>query len=91
MLPINKNIVKLKNLIGIVPDPTPEDLLFEIVQFLNNEMRLDGEFKLKDVSLKTKIRLSGDLLNDVERLVQLGYLSVVTKNSTYIVLKHLWE
>lgn len=91
MLPLNKNIAKLKNLIGIVPDPTPEDLLFEIVQMLSNEMRLDGEFKLRDVSLKTKIRISGDILKDVEALVNLGYVNVVAKNTTYVVIRHLWE
>lgn len=90
MLPINRQSVRLKNLIGIVPKPTYDDLLYEIVNFLDNEMRFDGEFKLREVSLKTNIRITGDLTEDVMTLVDLGYLQK-TKQSNYIVLKHLWE
>ena len=90
MKPINKNIVKLKHLIGIVPNPTYEDLLYEIVNFLNNELRFDGEFKTREVSLKTHIRISNDLNNDIDKLEELGYLEKL-KYSSYTVIKHLWE
>jgi Mn-dependent DtxR family transcriptional regulator len=90
MLPINKKNVKIKNLIGLIDNPTYEDLLFEIVNFLNDEKKYDGEFKLKDVSLKTRVRMSSDLSNDLNELIKLGYIEKL-KYSGYKVLKHLWE
>jgi hypothetical protein len=54
MLPIIIKKAKIKNLIGIIDNPTYEDLLFEIAQFLTQENRLDGEFKTREVSLKTR-------------------------------------
>ena len=41
---ISKNKAKIKNLIGIIENPIPEDLLFEIVSFLEKENRLDEHF-----------------------------------------------
>ena len=90
MKPINKETVKLKHLIGIIPDPIYEDLLYEIVNFLNNELRFDGEFKMREVSLKTRVRINLDVTDDVEKLVELGYIEKL-KYSNYTVLKHLWE
>ncbi len=90
MLPINKKNVKIKNLIGLIDNPTYEDLLFEIVNFLNDEKKYDGEFKIKDVSLKTRVRMSSDLSNDLNELIKLGYIEKL-KYSGYKVLKHLWE
>jgi len=90
MLPIDEFNVKIKNLIGIINNPTYEDLLFEIVNFLNDEKRYDGEFKLKDVALKTRVRISSELSDDVDKLVELGYLEKL-KYSSYRVIKHLWE
>ena len=90
MKPINKEIVKLKHLIGIIPNPTYEDLLYEIVNFLNNELRFDGEFKMREVSLKTRVRINLDVNDDVDKLVELGYVEKL-KYSSYIVLKHLWQ
>ena len=64
----------MKNLIGIIDNPTPEDLLFEIVQFLDNSSRYDGEFKKAEVSLYTRVRVSKDLnevsLYDLEAKVK---------------------
>lgn len=90
MLPINIKKAKIKNLIGIVVNPTYEDLLFEIAQFLSNENRLDGEFKTREVSLKTRTRMSTELNDDIEKLVELGYIEKL-KYSSYKLLKHLWE
>lgn len=90
MKPIQKQSVKLKNLIGIIPEPTIEDLLFEIVQFLDNTKRYDGEIKLKDIALYTRVRIDKDLNNDVAKLVKLGYLKK-TKYTLYKVIKHNWE
>jgi hypothetical protein len=90
MKPIDKNIVKLKNLIGIIENPTFEDLLYEIVAFLESESNFEGEFKIRDVFLKTRVRLSSDLYEDVDKLVEMGYLEKL-KYSNYKVIKHLWE
>jgi hypothetical protein len=90
MLPIDQQHVKIKNLIGIVDVPTYEDLLFEIVSFLDTEQRYDGEFKTRDVYLKTRIRLTSELMDDVEELVKMGYIEKL-KYSNYRVIKHLWE
>ena len=90
MKPINQKIVKIKNLIGIIDNPTYEDLLFEIVNFLNDEKRFDGEFKVRDVALKTRVRISSDLTNDIDKLVDLGCVEKL-KYTSYKVIKHNWE
>lgn len=90
MKPIDKKNVKIKNLIGIIDNPTYEDLLFEIVNFLNDEGQYNGEFKTRDVFLKTRIRFHSDISDDMDELVKLGYLEKL-KYSSYRVIKHLWE
>jgi len=90
MKPINKQNVKMKNLIGIIDNPTYEDLLFEIVLFLDNENRYDGEFKVREVSLFTRSRISSELVKDINKLVKLGYAEKL-KYTSYKILKHLWE
>ena len=90
MVQLNIKKAKIKNLIGIIENPTYEDLLFEIVQFLSNENRLDGEFKTREVSLKTRVRISSELNDDIDKLAELGYVEKL-KYSSYKVIKHLWE
>ena len=90
MKPINEKIVKIKNLIGIIDNPTYEDLLFEIVNFLNDEKQYDGEFKVRDVALKTRVRISPDLTDDIDKLVELGYAEKL-KYTSYRILRHNWE
>jgi hypothetical protein len=90
MKPLNQEIVKIKNLIGIIENPTYEDLLFEIVNFLNDERRFDGEFKKSDVAYKTRVRITSDIGDDLDEMVKLGYLEKL-KYSSYKVIKHLWE
>jgi len=90
MKPININEVKIKNLIGIIDYPTYEDLLFEIISFLDAENNYEGEFKSRDVSLKTRVRISSDLIEDIEELVKLGYIEKL-KYSSYRVISHPWE
>jgi len=87
---INYDSVKIKNLLGIIEKPSYEDLLYEIINFLTNENQENGEFKLKDVSLKTSIRINVDLIKDLEELIKLGYIENI-KNNNYRVIKHLWE
>ena len=90
MLPIVTKKTKIKNLIGIINDPIYEDLLFEIAQFLTNENRFDGEFKTREVSLKTRVRISAELNDDIDKLVEMGYVEKL-KYSSYKLIKHLWE
>jgi len=87
---INKKKIKIKNLIGIVDNPTHEDLLFEILQFLEDENRLDGEFKKWDVSVKTRCRIKSSLEEDLHELVDRGYLDH-TRYTLYKIVKHPWE
>ena len=90
MKPINKNNTKMKNLIGIIDNPIHEDLLFEIVQFLDNTQRHDGEFLKREVSLFTRVRIKNDILDDLDALIKLGYIEKL-KYTSYKVIKHLWE
>ena len=90
MKPINEKNVKIKNLIGIIDNPTYDDLLFEIVNFLNDEKQFDGEFKVRDVSFKTRVRISSNLNEDIDKLVELGYVEKL-KYTNYKVINHLWE
>lgn len=90
MKPIQKQNTKMKHLIGIIEEPTYEDLLFEIVQFLDNTKRYDGEFKIREVSLYTQIRIEKDLNADIAKLEKLGYIKKI-KYTLYKVLKHNWE
>lgn len=90
MKPIKKKNVKMKNLIGIIDDPKLEDLLFEIVQFLDNTKRYDGEFLKREVSLFTRVRIKKDVIDDLEELIKLGYIEK-GKYTSYTILKHLWE
>jgi len=90
MKSIKKKNVKMKNLIGIIDNPTVEDLLFEIVQFLDNSKRYDGEFKMREISLFTRVRVSSDLSKDISKLIKNGYIEKL-KYTSYKVIKHLWE
>lgn len=90
MKSIDTKNVKIKNLIGIIEKPSYEDLLFEIVKFLSDEGRFDGEFKSRDVWLKTTIKINSEVSDDLEELVKLGYIEKL-KYSSYKVIKHLWE
>ena len=86
---IQKKKIKIKNLIGIVDNPTHEDLLFEIVSFLEKEDRLDDEFIKQEVNLKTRCRIEEDLDQDLKKLQEMGFIE--HKGWTkYKLLKHPW-
>ena len=87
---INIKKAKIKNLIGIIDNPKIEDLLFEIAYFLHNEKRYDGIFSAREVSLKTRVRVSEDLLDDLNKLEEMNYIRKL-KYTQYELLKHLWE
>jgi len=86
---INKSKIKIKNLIGIVDNPTQEDLLFEIVSFLEKENRLDDEFIKQEVSLKTRCRIEEDLDLDLKKLQESGYIEH-RGWTKWKLLKHPW-
>jgi hypothetical protein len=86
---IQKKKIKIKNLIGIVDNPSPEDLLFEIVSFLEKEDRLDDEFIKHEVNLKTRCRIEEDLDKDLKKLLDLGYIEHLGWTK-YKLLKHPW-
>ena len=87
---IKKEKIKIKNLIGIVDHPTHEDLLFEIVSFLEREDRLDDEFNKEEVSLKTRCRIEEDLELDLKKIQSMGFIE--HKGWTkYQLIKHPWS
>jgi len=93
MKPVDNKKVKIKNLINILNNPTHEDLLYEIVAFLDSEGRYDGEiscFKTHEAFLKTNVRISSLLSEDLDILTEKGYLEKI-KHGNYKVIKHLWE
>lgn len=90
MKPIQRKNVKMKNLIGIIDEPIYEDLLFEICDFLDKQSKFDGEFKVRDVSYYTRVRIGSELTDDLNELAKLGYVEKL-KYTSYKVLKHLWE
>ncbi|MFW6310869.1 MAG: hypothetical protein ACOC1K_01395 [Nanoarchaeota archaeon] len=85
-----KKKIKIKNLIGIVDNPTVEDLLFEIVSFLGSENRMDGEFKKWEVSQKTRSRINSEIIEDLEELEKKGYIEKI-KYTLFKVLNHPWS
>jgi len=90
MKKIDPRYIKIKNLLGIVDNPTHEDLLYEILQFLEDENRLDGEFKKWDVDNKTRCRIKSSIEDDLRELVERGYLEH-TRYTLYRVVKHPWQ
>jgi hypothetical protein len=87
---INRKKIKIKNLLGIIDEPTYEDLLFEIVNFLEKESRLEEDFIKNEVNLKTRCRISENLEDDLAKLQDLGYIE--HKGWTkYHLLKHPWQ
>lgn len=86
---LNRQKIKIKNLIGLIDNPTYEDLLFEIVDFLEKEQRSDGEFKKWEVSMKTRCRIGEEIIDDLDKLAEKGYIEKL-KYSSYKILKHPW-
>ena len=87
---IQKKKIKIKNLIGIVDKPTLEDLLFEIVSFLEKEDRLEDFFIKHEVNLKTRCRIEEDLDKDLKKLLEEGWIEHHGWTK-YKLLKHPWE
>ena len=89
MKKISKKKIKIKNLLGLITDPQYEDLLFEIVSFLEKENRLEEEFIKHEVNLKTRCRINEDLESDLKNLQELGYIEHLGWTK-YKLIKHPW-
>jgi len=86
---IDKQKIKIKNLIGIIDRPAIDDLLFEIVSFLEKENRLEDEFIKHEINLKTRSRINEDIDSDLKELIDSGHIE--HKGWTkYKLLKHPW-
>lgn len=89
MVLINNDNTPLRYLLGQFLG-RPEELLWEICRFIQNENRDDLEFNLADVNFKTKCCLSENVENDLQQLIDLGYIEKL-KYTKYKVLKSLWN
>ena len=87
---LNRKKIKIKNLIGLVDNPTYEDLLFEIVDFLEIEKKTHGEFNKWDVSMKTRCRIGKEIIDDLDELCKMGFIKHLNY-TRYQVIKHPWE
>lgn len=90
MKKLNRDKVKLRNVLGIIDTPTHLDLLYEIVNFLDTEGREDGLFTTKELSLKTKVRVNEDIAQDLETLIYFKYVSKAKGKGAYKVVEHPW-
>lgn len=90
MKPINKKLVPLKYLIKFNTTSSINDLLYEIVNYLEIENRLDGEINLAEIINKTSTRINKNIEDDLKILIDNGYLEKL-KYTKYRVIKHLWE
>lgn len=85
---ININKVSLRQMLNIYDDNNINNLLFEIVYFLSKENRIDGIFTLKDVEQKTKYRISTSVSEDIQCLIEKGFVN--PKGAKYVIMKHPW-
>lgn len=90
MIPkMNRQKIKIKNLIGLIDNPTYEDLLFEIIDFLEIERKTNAKFKKWDVAMKTRCRIGSKIIDDLDVLCKKGFIKKL-KYSQYKVIKHPW-
>ena len=91
MKPIDKNKLPLKYLINFtIINPCIEDLLFEIVNFLDKDNRYDGEINYWEICNKTVTRISDNIDDDINILIERGFIEK-GKYTKYNIIKHLWE
>lgn len=88
---INKKKVKIKYLIGFKKDEIPEieGLLYEIVSFLEENERMDGEINNWEILNKTTYRVNNSIEEDIKELIDKGYLEQ-GKYTKYKVISHPW-
>lgn len=88
---INKKKVKIKYLIGFKKDEIPEieGLLYEIVSFLEENERMDGEINNWEILNKTTYRVNNSIEEDIKELIDKDYLEQ-GKYTKYKVISHPW-
>ena len=88
---INKKKVKIKYLIGFKKDEILEieGLLYEIVSFLEENERMDGEINNWEILNKTTYRVNNSIEEDIKELIDKGYLEQ-GKYTKYKVISHPW-
>lgn len=88
---IDKNKLPFKYHINFtVTNPTIEDILFELVNFLEKENRLDGKFNHWELCNKTITRIHDNIEDDINELINKGYIEK-DKYTQYAVINHPWE
>lgn len=68
----------------------PEELLYEICNFLQKSQSDTLEFNLAEVNNKTKVRILNTVEEDLNTLIELGYVEKL-KYKKYKLLKSLWN
>ena len=92
MIKLNKQKVPVKYLINFQKynNSSIEGLLYEIVNFLDENERKDGEINYWEISNKTSYRVNENLEDDIKELIEKGYLTQ-GKYTKYIVINHPWN
>ena len=67
-----------------------KEVIKTIADFLDKLGRYDGEFKIREVSFHTRVRIGSELTEDINELVKKGYVEKL-KYTSYKLIKHLWE
>ena len=74
MISINKDKLPLKYLIDFtVINPTIEDLMYEIIVIMNDKN--EDTINNWEITNKTKTRINENINNDIELLIEKGYLA----------------
>lgn len=84
---MNPDNVELKYRIGFIPEPSPLDMLYELVEFLQSEGK--DEFNEWELKSKTNSRV-GSLAENLKYLIDGGYV-VETAHLKYKVVDHPWN
>jgi hypothetical protein len=89
MITIDKNKIPFKYLIRFtIINPTIEDLLYEIVSLIidKNENSINNW----EISNKTKTRINEKIEDDIQLLIDKGYLEK-DKYTKYMIINHPWK
>ncbi len=90
MKKINRNKLPFKYHINFtIINPCIEDILYELINFLEIENRFDGEFNHWEICNKTITRIN-TIEEDIEELINKGYIEKL-KYTKYKIISHPWE
>ena len=88
MIDYIKEKVPIKYLLGIEDYPTLEGILYELMIHMNENKK--DTFSKTDLSLYVKTRVSDNIDNDIEELIQKGYIKQMGKR-TYMIINVPWK